>query len=57
MLLECGEDMDKKDEVLVFPSLCKSNACGFLHYFLALIDYEQVLQCVWVCASFQARGD
>ena len=34
MLLESGEDVDLKDQVLVFPGLCKSNACGFLHSFL-----------------------
>ena len=25
MLLESGEDVDKKDQVLVFPGLCESN--------------------------------
>ena len=34
MLLESGEDVDQKDQVLVFPGLCKSYACGFLHSFL-----------------------
>ena len=34
MLLESGEDVDLKDQVLVFPGLCKSIACGFLHSFL-----------------------
>ena len=38
MLLESGQDVDKKDQVLVFPGLCKSNVCGFLHSFLALVD-------------------
>ena len=41
MLLESGEDVDQRDQVLVFLSLCKSNAYGFLHSFLALVDYEQ----------------
>ena len=41
MLLESGEDVDQRDQVQVFPSLCKSNAYGFLHSFLALVDYEQ----------------
>lgn len=41
MLLESGEDVIQRDQVLAFPSLCKSNAYGFLHSFLALEDYEQ----------------
>ena len=41
MLLESGEDVDQRDQVLVFPSLYKSNAYGFLDSFLALEDYEQ----------------
>ena len=41
MRLESGEDVDKRDQVLVFLSLCKSNAYGFLRSFLVLVDYEQ----------------
>ena len=41
MLLESGEDVDQRDQVLVFPSLCKSNAYGFLDSFLSFVDYEQ----------------
>ena len=44
MLLESGEDVDQRDQVLVFPGLCKSNACGFLHSFLkASFEYNCVL--------------
>ena len=35
MLLESGVDVNLKDQVLVFPSLCKSN--------VSLVDYEQAL--------------
>ena len=35
MLIESGEDEDKKDQVLVFPGLCKSNVPS--------VDYEQAL--------------
>ena len=35
MLLESGEDVDKKDQVLVFPGLCESNVSS--------VDYEQAL--------------
>ena len=41
MLLESGEDVDQRDQVQVFPSLCKLNDYGFLHSFLTLVDYEQ----------------
>ena len=46
MLLESGEDVDKKDEVLVFPGLCKSNVSS--------VDYEQALLFGFalICASF-----
>ena len=41
MLLESGDDVDLKDQVLVFPGHCKSNACGFLHSFLkASFEYN-----------------
>ena len=44
MLLESGEDVDLKDQVLVFPGLCKSNACGFLHSFVkASFEYNCIL--------------
>ena len=44
MLLESGEDVDLKDQVLVFPGLCKSNACGFLDSFLkASFEYNCIL--------------
>jgi len=43
MLLESGEDVDQSDQVFIFPGLCKSNACGLLHSFLAFVDYEQAL--------------
>ena len=35
MLLESGEVVDKKDEVLVFPGLCKSDVSS--------VYYEQAL--------------
>ena len=35
MLLESGVDVNLKDQVLVFPGLCKSN--------VSLVDYEQAL--------------
>ena len=35
MLLESGEDVDKKDQVLVFPGLCES--------YVSSVDYEQAL--------------
>ena len=35
MLLESGEDVDQKDQVLVFPGLCQSNVSS--------VDYEQAL--------------
>ena len=43
MLLESGEDVDQNDQVFVFRSLCKSDARGFFHSFLAFVDYEQAL--------------
>ena len=35
MLLESGEDVDQKDQVLVFPGLCES--------YVSSVDYEQAL--------------
>ena len=35
MLLESGEDVDQKDQVLVFPGLCESNVSS--------VAYEQAL--------------
>ena len=30
--------MDQRDQVLVFPGLCKSNVFAFVHSVLALVD-------------------
>ena len=46
MLLESGEDVDLKDQVLVFPGLCKSNACGFSHSFLKTSFEYNCILCV-----------
>ena len=43
LLLESGEDVDQRDQVYVFPSLCESNAYGLLHSFRTLVDYERSL--------------